>query len=461
MVDPFTAFGVASGALGLFFGTLLGTIGTTFGIITFTQARVPSGAETYTRVRIGIGLGIGPGYDVGRRYGGDVPGVSIYDDVGNGLGFSRGCAFPCLIRYGYKKIKGGNFRDIQIRQRTDNQRNNGVPTYVAVSAGGPDSICIAYISQTDFAGLNHGWVGDVGAECGGYWFYSTQIVGTNNYRPRCVWISANTTFGKGHTAIGMHITDFSIESRTQVGLRDEYNRDRRTMCGSVPRFSFYKRFKIGRDWLPVFDPPLQYTETGATENISKLWTEGVTHKRRRRGEPDRYIMSYDLGTISEGSDEEPGQAPANATAAPGTSQGRARRRKEKRNGSRVPPAGNHTQDFYDMIVTTNTPEHDVAVLCNSATSLGPSLVNYKQGRFCDMSTRKIWPVCQGHGGCNCLSLGSYSSGSDNSTSMNKTAVPQANGAVPYMHACGKRTLGGRSSGIEIRDHFFKKVIQWA
>ncbi|KAF2237057.1 hypothetical protein EV356DRAFT_565149 [Viridothelium virens] len=458
--DP-VSFGIAAGAFGFLTGTIGGTVASIFGIIGGIQARIPSGVETYTRVRVGIGLD--PGEFQVEPYGGDVPGVSIYDDVGNGLGFSSGCIFPCLIRYGQKKIKAGNFRDIQIRQKTDNQRNNGVPTYVAVSAGGTDAICISYISLTDFSGLHHGWVGDVGAECGGDWFYSTQIVGNNNYRPRCVWISSDPNFTLGHTAMGMHITDFSIESSTQVGLRDEYRRDRRTMCGSLPRFSFYTKFKLGKDWLPVFHPTLQYTENGATRDIAQLWTDGVTHKGRQRGvpAPSRYRPTRPSERPAEEPAEELAQMPVNATAAQGRTQTRIRRRKEKRNGPSIQSAGNHTQSFYDLIVTTNTPEHDVATLCNSPSSLGPSLVNYKQGKFCDMSTKKIWPVCHGYGGCNCLSLGSYSSGSDNSTSMNKTAVPQAEGVIPYMHACGKRTLGGRSSSTDAQDHLFKKVIQWA
>lgn len=40
--------------------------------------------------------------------------------------------------------------------------------------------------------------------------------------------------------------------------------------------------------------------------------------------------------------------------------------------------------FADQLATT---------LCESPTSSGPDLVSFEEGKFCDMGTRTIWPLC--------------------------------------------------------------------
>lgn len=38
--------------------------------------------------------------------------------------------------------------------------------------------------------------------------------------------------------------------------------------------------------------------------------------------------------------------------------------------------------------------HTATKLCESATSSGPDFVSYEEGKFCDMDTRTVWPLCK-------------------------------------------------------------------
>jgi hypothetical protein len=53
-----------------------------------------------------------------------------------------------------------------------------------------------------------------------------------------------------------------------------------------------------------------------------------------------------------------------------------------------PPAFNETR-----LVRSSRPDHSAVGLCESDTSVGPDLVSLHEGKFCDMSTREVLPLC--------------------------------------------------------------------
>ncbi|KAM7196786.1 hypothetical protein V8F33_005905 [Rhypophila sp. PSN 637] len=45
------------------------------------------------------------------------------------------------------------------------------------------------------------------------------------------------------------------------------------------------------------------------------------------------------------------------------------------------------------LVRSSHPEHSAVRLCESQSSLGPDLVSLHEGKYCDMSTREVLPLC--------------------------------------------------------------------
>ncbi|KAK4213403.1 hypothetical protein QBC37DRAFT_440817 [Rhypophila decipiens] len=45
------------------------------------------------------------------------------------------------------------------------------------------------------------------------------------------------------------------------------------------------------------------------------------------------------------------------------------------------------------LVRSSDPEHSAVKLCESPSSLGPDLVSLREGKYCDMSTREVLPLC--------------------------------------------------------------------
>ncbi|KAL9078468.1 MAG: hypothetical protein Q9157_002621 [Trypethelium eluteriae] len=428
------AFAYVSGSFGFIGAILGGALAGTFGSITFVQSLVPTARFTLSVIRVGVGLE--PTGDPAFYMGGDVPGVATWDETGEGLGWSQGYGLPAIKKP--SKVKAGNYRDIQVRH---NSRNNGSPTYLAISANGNDAICVSFVAITEPSGLSRGWTGDIGAHCGGNWFYSAQIVGEGNYRPRCVWIAkGRNSIGTEARAFGVHLPDFSGD---QPGLSEQFSKDDTTMCGSQPRFSFYSEFEPGTHFLPVFKPALKYQPNGADADISKLWTNGSLNGHRG-GIP---IPWEPVGRSTRGGARPPGlespirPAMMRPQKAPGM----------KRDGS----SSNQTEagPYEDTIVVTNYKAHETEALCNSPTSAGPSLVNTEEGFFCDMTTRKRYPVCGGRTVCGCLDLGSHST----SRGLNAT---MGNGTAPFMQTCKRSYARDTSSNTVVPNRSFGKVLDW-
>lgn len=70
----------------------------------------------------------------------------------------------------------------------------------------------------------------------------------------------------------------------------------------------------------------------------------------------------------------------------------------KRSSKRQPPPPHrrHTQRSLALrskLVASTHEKHSAKTLCESETSHGPDFVSRKEGLFCDMETKKVWPVC--------------------------------------------------------------------
>ncbi len=160
---------------------------------------------------------------------GNTPGVTLYDIMGRMIGSTEGKA---------DIIKDGAFTDIKV------PFNEGVGTkpaeYIAVTDGGNDALCIAYISLTNPDGGKHVWYGDIGKACGHPWYHSmlkTGKIGASekegyDYQPACVWIDRDRSNGLPYQGLGIHLYDFeATEERAKM-----YTDDKDQMCRVAPRY---------------------------------------------------------------------------------------------------------------------------------------------------------------------------------------------------------------------------------
>ncbi|KAI9691517.1 MAG: hypothetical protein M1822_007588 [Bathelium mastoideum] len=224
--------------------------------------------------------------------------------------------------------------------------------------------------------------------------------------------------------MGIHLPDFHGDS---PGLLDQYRRNTASMCGSQPRFSLYENFRVGDDHLPVFRPALSYTNDGADVDVGRLWEPGWLNGHSS-GTPIRWHAAMSPNGVPP---------PRPAWVKPERPSGYKRSDPSTSVTGNKTQYGNQTQEYEGSIIITSFPEHQIAELCESPTSWGPSLANTKENLFCDMTTKKSWPICKSGTSCACLDLGSYSS-PQNATSMS------ANTTQSSPHNAGSGLIHKRS-----------------
>lgn len=52
------------------------------------------------------------------------------------------------------------------------------------------------------------------------------------------------------------------------------------------------------------------------------------------------------------------------------------------------------QKYGNMLVIDDLDSHKAHTLCESSSSAGPNFLNPKDGFFCDMETKTVYPVCE-------------------------------------------------------------------
>jgi hypothetical protein len=113
-------------------------------------------ANSQSTVRIAAGLWNSP------DLGGDIPGVTVWNDAGKRLG---GTGPPG------GEVQAGSFADVVVQLNEPGAQ----PTYLRLE-GGVNSICVAYIGQVWPDGQMRGWLGDMGKLCGWQYYPSDVYV---------------------------------------------------------------------------------------------------------------------------------------------------------------------------------------------------------------------------------------------------------------------------------------------
>ncbi|KAK4097120.1 hypothetical protein N658DRAFT_510637 [Parathielavia hyrcaniae] len=234
------------------------------------------------------------------------------------------------------RVSSGSFRDVTVRLSQPHQ-----PTY-ALFTGNDDAICIAYITNSWADGQKYAWVGNWAdsSSCRQSWYYSNIVLDGKSLN--CAWIDRNGDLPK--TAFQTHIHEFADVSANQGKGVSYY-------CGNNPSLKWYEH------WEP---------------NSISYW---VTPRKR--------------GVVEGGGPWARDAEDAQTAVAVGPVKPGSENRK-KLSGAR--PAFNETR-----LVRSSRPEHSAVTLCESDSSAGPDLVSLHEGKFCDMKTREILPLCDGPG----------------------------------------------------------------
>ncbi|KAL8705965.1 MAG: hypothetical protein Q9201_000959 [Fulgogasparrea decipioides] len=306
--------------------------------------------EVYTSVKIGSGLQLANETDFGT--GGNTPNIALWDGQGHRIG-----------RYGAlndEKILDGTISDNIKVQHDDTEPANlrKKPEYMLLSMNHDDAICINFISVTDPNDDKQAWYGDVGFSCGANWYQSRYPIGEKNYMPRCTWLDKNHSKNLKHRGIGIHLPDFAASDERAKQYQDVHD----SMCKSQPRFWLYPDIKPD-DTIPVFFPPLDYNSDLTDKDTEKV----INNKGYPAGNPKMVIPPGSHKHKRSSLEPEPP----------------VRRRWTN------PP----DSQFQGELVMSSHESHSAKELCEHDNSAGPDFVSFHENVFCDMSTKKMWPLC--------------------------------------------------------------------
>lgn len=341
---------------------VLDVIGALTGIVSIGMmipSLLPQQDEHQTVVRVGAGLSSVESSSTS----GDRPGIHLYDIMGRAIGH---------VHSSKKNIRDGDFIDISVPF----DRNVGKkPTeYISVNQGGDDALCIAYLALTQPDGTKKAWYGDIGKTCGADWYHSMLKTGDDDYQPACIWIDKNGSNGLRFQGFGLHITDFAATKERAA----DYDQHRDRMCNAAPRFRMYEQMN-DKDFIPFFSPPLEYISEGLTDqDPSAVLDKG------------RWALPEEGPNIKKSTvDADPLQRMMirrDQTQAP-------RQGQSQTNDTLLPAQSVITRLFESKLIISHSNSHSAKELCESSSSKGPDFVSIKEQSYCDMTHRKIWPLC--------------------------------------------------------------------
>lgn len=323
---------------------VVGAIAGVVGVGMMIPGLIPKKDDHKPVVRVGVGMSS----DVTDGLSGNQPGISLYDIMGRRIGEING-------KKG--KILDGDFMDISVP--FDKNVGKKPAEYMSVVNGGDDALCIAYLALTQPDGDKKAWYGDVGKSCGADWYHSNLKTGDDDYQPACIWIHRSPYHGLRHQGFSLHINDFAgTDARAK-----QYDENRDLMCKAAPRFKMYETVNSG-DPIPYFKPQLDYVP----KDLTDVDPAAVLDK-------SRWVLS---GTETKNVNKKIVDADPKRKA-----------KRDNNNNNNI----NQAIKKFNNVVISDSKWHSAKDLCAHQNSAGHDFVSLHEGQMCDMSNRKVWPVC--------------------------------------------------------------------
>jgi len=207
------------------------------------------------------------------------------------------------------------------------------------------------------------------AATGPYFANSVTQTGSDpEDQSKCIWIDGDDTNGITTQGFSLHIVDFGRTDgavtngggQTTNPVAEQWNNNTDLLCKAPGRMNFYNAF--GPDDFPIiYQPPLEYNPDGTDQDPNAVLHTGC--------DDDPELIVSPCG----GSDY----------------------RKSKRNAQATRQARglNSSTPMASTLVHSNSSAHSAEESCSHPGYIGPSLVSYHEGTFCDMATRIVWPLC--------------------------------------------------------------------
>ncbi|KAI1140155.1 hypothetical protein F5Y05DRAFT_424086 [Hypoxylon sp. FL0543] len=295
--------------------------------------------------------------------GGNVPHVAIWDQDGNRLG---------QVNPGKKaKIDQNNDPKQGRIEVMYNQNGGGYvdPGYILLSQQENDAICIASVQVSNGA-ISSTFYGDTGYSCGQSWFYSSREFGDQLIMPKCVWLDGDHTNKINAKSISWHINDL-VPTDDKIAM---FNSNPDYLCKSTPRFSFWGDL-LPDSLIPFFEPQLEYNRDAATGGQG---ADVDPDRALDKKVYDKSVQMYLGGNAKREPERE------RAATRPDV-----RPRNLKRRGNNHDPS---------HLVVSSKRGHSARELCEHPNSYGWDFVSTTDGLYCDMETKRMYPVCDHPGG---------------------------------------------------------------
>ncbi|KAF1984884.1 hypothetical protein K402DRAFT_455480 [Aulographum hederae CBS 113979] len=427
----------------------LGLVFTAISLAPFVPDWINAAKGERTQVLIGTGLPVVQAnedknemYDE-YSFGGSTPNVALFGANGDRIGNSYNG------RVNENKIEHESSRKIQVESW--NKNNAATPEYMTISASSADTVCITHVVVTS-AQTEETYAivpGMVAQECNKVgknypWYPSSRSVQMRNPQTgssdpiqlNCLMIgqplNGRTEFPKVRVpfeGFSAHLYDFKLDNTKW----EQWSEDNTQMCNSEARFTMWTNINE-MQCPPVFQPAppageripypttipchpsMEFTDPHKDPALTFDEAKDIYHKSGRNdpAERDQFFEHSNIPPRPPGPpDSRPGEAPkSDPNWQPPINAGcrkrdpRCRRNAPEwlphphRNGTR-----SRTLPFHEQLVKSDIAVHSAAEVCGDEWTIGPDFYSVREGLFCDMVTKTLYPVCKGKGDVECFDEG--------------------------------------------------------
>lgn len=475
------------------------------------------------KIQVNIGAGATNSSEAvpgGQDLRGNTPRVTLFDINGAEIGSGTNDAI----------VSDGGSVTVTIEGKAGSDTSK-VPQYIQLSAFGSDPICVSWLttsSATSSGADFRSWNGAAAKFCDVPWYPSVAPMPgvTTLFQPPCFWLSNTGEFVVGMSA---RLVDFFFPGTAAAQSNQtaaQWQQFPETLCDAPGRQQFYKNLGV---CIPFYPSGLAVVnqkdpDTGFDADFRAIQSSH-THSCSLAGIPFNNVdlgggkptpafeaslldgltlqseLTFGLGRRADATDSPvPDPDPASPTSGPATATTAAaaqpplvtepatlpvekkkrqqqqqpepepRQRKEpvldRRVEKRHEEAHRWCQEHH--LVVSEHAAHSAVEVCESASSWGPDFAAVAEGVFCDMCSRRLYPLCGPGGG----------TGSANGTTTTATANPDASegvrkalrsapggpGAVPCFNLQTKRLRVParlrRSSGGSVPVKRYRVVKHW-
>ncbi|KAK0622390.1 hypothetical protein B0T14DRAFT_552848 [Immersiella caudata] len=358
----------------------------------------------------------------GETLGGSAPEVALFD--GNGRLIGRAHEHTIVTSGGAISLKITGKSGTSVSQ---------VPEYIQLIhkgavAGPVDPICVSWITTTSSSTSNsdfRSWNAATARACDIPWYPSSAQMGgvQSRFQPPCFWMDGSGKLGgEFPVAMSARLLDFFFPGAPGLAeaTAKQWSERPDTLCEAPGRQNFYKKagdcipyYPTGLSEVNMKDPDNGYDFSFTSikqGHVTDCKNPGERFKRLRDfgGAPvdpkvEEFVKTAELksnlilGPLAGRAAKATGTATESGPTAIITEGARLPRDMttgtilDRRVENRLQEPGKWCQER--RLVISEFEGHSAKDVCESGSSWGPDMAVVPEGLFCDMCTRKVYPIC--------------------------------------------------------------------